>query len=54
MDAHTSPAVSICCRIDYSFPKVFALHFPLGFLVEQISYRIDSVPLQFFASGQVG
>ena len=52
MDAHTSPAVSICYRIDYSFPEVFALHFPLGFLVEQISYRIDSVPLQFFTSGR--
>ena len=54
MDAHTSPAVSICCRIDYSFPEVFARNRPPGCLVEQISYRIDSVPLQFFASGRVG
>ena len=54
MDAHTSPAVSICCRIDYSFPEVFALHFPLDLSVEQISYRIDSVPIQFFAPGRFG
>ena len=54
MDAHTSPAVSICCRTDCFFPEVFALHFPLDLLVEQISYRIDSVPIQFFAPDRLG
>lgn len=54
MDAHTSPAVSICCRIDYSFPKVFARNRPLGCLVKQRCYRTDYVPIQFFAPDRFG